>query len=117
MKKIKVGILGIGRMGQYHLNILRNLSEIQLVGIYDIDKEKMDDLSYRFNVDKYDNYKKLLKKCDAIFIATPTSTHYDLTKECLGLDKHILLEKPMTTDLAQAKELVHISKKKDLLLK
>lgn len=116
MKKIRVGIIGIGRMGQYHLNILRNLSEIQMVGISDINKERMDDLSYRFSVDRYENYKKLLKKCDAVFIATPTTTHYRFAKECLESDKHILLEKPMTTDLEQAKELVQISKKKGLVL-
>ncbi len=116
MKKIRVGIIGIGRMGQYHLNILRNLSEVQMMGISDINKERMDDLSYRFNVDRYENYQKLLKKCDAVFIATPTSTHYMFAKECLEANKHILLEKPMTTDLEQAKELVQISKKKSLIL-
>ena len=116
MKKIKIGIIGIGRMGQYHLNILRNLPDVQLVGITDIHKEKLDELSYKFDVDRYDNYKKLIRKCDAVFIATPTSTHYEFAKECLELNKHILLEKPMTTDLEEAKELVHISKKMDIIL-
>jgi len=116
MKRLRVGILGIGRMGQYHLNILRNLAEVQVVGIYDIDQEKLDDLSYRFDVARYDNFKKLLKKCDAVFIATPSTTHYKFAKECLEMDKHILLEKPMTTNLEEARELVQIAKKKGLIL-
>ncbi|MBU1078379.1 MAG: Gfo/Idh/MocA family oxidoreductase [Spirochaetes bacterium] len=116
MMKVKVGIIGIGRMGQYHLNILNNLPEVQVVGISDINQDRMAELSYKFDVPGFDNYKKLIKKCDAIFIATPTSTHYEYAKECLDLEKHILLEKPMTTDIDQAKEIVQLSKKKSLIL-
>lgn len=116
MKKIKVGILGVGRMGQYHLNILNNLPEVQLVGISDINKELLEELSYKFDVNVYENYKKLIKKCDAVFIATPTSTHYEYAKECLSINKHILLEKPMTTNLDQAREIVQLCKKKGLIL-
>lgn len=116
MKKIKVGILGVGRMGQYHLNILNNLPEVQLVGISDINKELLGELSYKFDVNVYENYKKLIKKCDAVFIATPTSTHYEYAKECLSINKHILLEKPMTTNLDQAREIVELCKKKGLIL-
>lgn len=116
MKKIKVGIIGIGRMGQYHLNILNNLPEVLIIGISDLNKERLNELSYKFEIDGYDNYKKLIKKCDAVFIATPTSTHYEYAKECLEIDKHILLEKPMTTDIDQAKEIVQLSKKKDLIM-
>ncbi len=116
MKKIKVGIIGIGRMGQYHLNILNNLPEVLVVGISDLNKELLNELSYKFEVDGYDNYKKLIKKCEAVFIATPTSTHYEYAKECLEIDKHILLEKPMTTNIDQAKEIVQLSKKKGLIM-
>ena len=62
------------------------------------------------------DYKKLIKKCDAIFIATPTTTHYQYAKECLEMGKHILLEKPMTNNLNEAKELVELAKKKNLNL-
>ena len=116
MKKTKVGIIGVGRMGQYHLNIISNLPDVNLIGISDLNKERLTELSYKFNVDGYDNYKKLIKKCDALFIATPTSTHYEYAKECLEARKHILLEKPMTTNLEEAKELVRLSKKMDLIL-
>ena len=116
MKKNRIGIIGIGRMGQYHLNIIRNLPDVQIAGIADINKERLSEMSYKYDVPGYDNNRKLIKKCDSVFIATPTSTHYDVAKECLEMDRHILLEKPMTTDLTEAEELVEISREKNLIL-
>jgi len=116
VKHPKIGIIGIGRMGQYHLNILKNLPDIEIIGIFDINKDRVEDMSLKFGVDYFDNYKKLIKKCDAIFIATPTTTHYQYAKECLEMGKHILLEKPMTNNLNEAKELVELAKKKNLIL-
>jgi predicted dehydrogenase len=115
MKKVKVGIIGVGRMGQYHLNIFSGLSECEIVGICDVDENKLINLSDRYNVPAYDDYKKLVKKSDALCIATPTSTHYEIAKFVLESGKHLLLEKPMTNNYEQAEELVEISKKKNLV--
>lgn len=116
MKKPKIGIIGVGRMGQYHLNILTNQPNIQLIGISDKDVNRLDDLGYKYEVPGFDDYKKLIKKCDALIIATPTSTHFEFAKACLEDDKHILLEKPMTTNIEEAKELVNLAKRKKLII-
>lgn len=116
MKNPKIGIIGVGRMGQYHLNILSNLQNIELIGICDRDTNKLEELSYQYDVPCYQDQKKLIKRCDALIISTPTSTHYEIAKLCLENNKHILLEKPMTTDIEQAKDLVSIAKKRHLLI-
>ncbi len=116
MKRTKLGIIGVGRMGQYHLNILSNLPEVQLIGISDINKERLYDLSYKFSISGYEESEKLIPKCDALLIATPTSTHYKIAQECLDAKKHILLEKPITTNLEEAKELINLSKKHNLII-
>lgn len=114
MKKVKIGIIGCGRMGQYHLNILANLPEAHIIGIADINQERMNDLCYKFEVPGFPSEDRLIDKCDAILIASPTSTHYRIAKKCLEQEKHILLEKPMTTDLDEAKELISLGEKKKL---
>ncbi|MDD5067511.1 MAG: Gfo/Idh/MocA family oxidoreductase, partial [bacterium] len=116
MKKMKAGIIGVGRMGQYHLNILTDLPEVQVIGISDMNKEKLYDLSYKFGVSGFESCEKLIDKCDALFIATPTSTHYKIAKQCLEQGKHILLEKPMTTNLEEARDLTRIAEKHHLII-
>ncbi len=116
MAKIKMGVIGVGHMGQYHLNILSTIPEVTLVGVCDTDENRLMDVSNRYEVQSFDNYKKLIKKCDALCIATPTSTHFTIAREALLAGKHILLEKPMTTDIEEAKELVDIARKKKVIL-
>lgn len=114
MAKLKIGIIGVGHMGQYHLNIFSSLPEVVVAGICDINESKLLDLSNKYEVPAYDNYKKLIKKCDALCIATPTSTHYEIARDVLNSNKHLLLEKPITTTLNEAKELVEIARKKNV---
>ena len=116
MKKLKLGLIGVGHMGQYHLNILSNMENIEFVGISDKNSERLEELSEKYEVAGFDDFRKLAKKCDAVCIATPTKTHYEVAIECLNMGKHILLEKPMTTSIEEAKELVETAKKKDLIL-
>ncbi|MBN1897535.1 MAG: Gfo/Idh/MocA family oxidoreductase [Spirochaetes bacterium] len=115
MAKLKIGIIGVGHMGQYHLNIFSNLPEVAIAGIYDTNEERLLDLGNRYGVPAFDNYKKLIKKCDALCIASPTVTHFEIARDTLMGTKHVLLEKPMTTTLEEAKDLVNIAKKKKVI--
>ncbi len=116
MKPLKIGIIGVGHMGQYHLNIASSIPEIEIIGIADIDEEKLNSLSLKFGVDTFLDYKKLIKKCDGVCIATPTDTHYEIALTSLSAGKHVLLEKPMTLSLKEAEELINIAKKKKRIL-
>jgi predicted dehydrogenase len=114
MQRIKIGIIGCGHWGP---NFIRNFSQIsatEIVGICEINPEKLVHIKNNFpNIQIYRNYHNLLKnnKLDAVIVATPASTHYAITKEALERDKHVLVEKPLSTDLKQAKKLNDISKK------
>ncbi len=116
MKKLKIGLIGVGHMGQYHLNILSNMESIEFIGMSDKNTERLEDLSEKYEVKGYDDFRKLAKKCDAVCIATPTKTHYEVAIECLDMGKHVLLEKPMTTSIKEARELVDAARKKNLIL-
>jgi len=117
LKKIKTGVIGTGHMGHYHVNVYaEQLINADLVGIADIDKEKVESLAEKYGIKSYVDYRKLLDKVEAISIAVPTALHYKVARDCLEAGVHVLLEKPFTSTIKQAKELFRIAKRKNLVL-
>lgn len=116
MEKVKVGVVGIGNMGQHHARIYDEMSQVKLVGLVDIDKTKGDILSKKYNTNFYTDYKKLFGHVKAVNIVVPTSLHYQIAMDFLKQGIHVLVEKPITLSLNQAKELVSIAKNKNLIL-
>lgn len=114
--KVKIGIIGVGHMGHYHINVLVELPEAEVVGIADIDEVRRKEIAHRYNVKAFDDFKDLIKEAEAVVIATPTATHYEIARKCLQEGVHTLIEKPITTDYEQAVELFEIAKKNKLVL-
>ncbi|TYB31879.1 MAG: Gfo/Idh/MocA family oxidoreductase [Candidatus Mcinerneyibacterium aminivorans] len=115
MSKIKLGVIGVGHMGNYHARICNMLRDhIDFVGVCDIRKKRADFIADKYNTTAYYDYKKLLKKVDAVNIAVSTDEHFRVAKGCLNAGVDILLEKPMTDNLNEAKKLIEIAKRKNL---
>lgn len=101
---MKVGVIGTGNMGEKHALTYLSLSEhCQLVGIYDNDQEKAHQLAIKYNILTYSTITALLKEVDAVSIAVPTKYHFDIGLMCIKHKVHILMEKPMTSTVTQAK--------------
>jgi len=113
---LKLGIIGIGKMGRYHLNISDELQTVEIMGICDANEDTRKELSEKFKYDIYSDYKELLPKVEAVILAVPTKYHYEIAKECLLAGVHVLVEKPITTDLKEAEELFKIAAEKNLVL-
>ena len=103
-------------MGEYHVGVLSDMREAELVGIVDSDQKRAKIVSERYKTSNYKDYKELFKKVDAVIIAVPTSMHYSIGKEFIEAGIHTLLEKPCTDDLQQAEELFDIAAKKNVTL-
>ena len=116
MPECKVGVVGAGKMGEYHIGVLSEMRATDLVGIVDSDQERAKIISERYNVPSYGDYKELISKVDVVDIAVPTSLHYPIGKEFLKAGVHTLLEKPCTDNLDQARELFDLSDKKNITL-
>lgn len=118
MKKIKTGVIGTGHMGHYHVNVYaEQLINAELIGIADVDKEKVEALAERYGIRAYIDYKELLNEVEAVSIAVPTALHYKAAKDCLEAGVHVLVEKPFTTTLGEAEELFDIAKRKNLVIR
>lgn len=107
---IKTGVIGVGHLGKIHARIHHELPEAELVGICDPDESKRE-IAETYNVPFYTDYKDLIPLVEAVSISTPTSTHYDVAKDCLEAGLHTLIEKPITLKLDQADELIELAKK------
>ena len=116
MAGCKVGVVGVGRMGEYHVGVLSEMREADLVGVVDSSEERAKTISERYNVPYFGDYKDLFDKADVAVVAVPTSLHYSIGKEFLQAGIHVLLEKPCTDDLAQARELFDIADEKNITL-
>ena len=116
MAGCKVGVVGVGRMGEYHVGVLSEMREADLVGVVDSSEERAKTISERYNVPYFGDYKDLFDKADVAVVAVPTSLHYSIGKEFLQAGIHVLLEKPCADDMAQARELFDIADEKNITL-
>ncbi|MGQ9810768.1 MAG: Gfo/Idh/MocA family protein [bacterium] len=116
MQKIKCGVIGVGHLGRHHTRIYKNLPQCELVGIYDIDPHRCKAVSEELGVEAFGSSEDLINQVDAISLAVPTSHHYENAKKVLLSRKHLLIEKPITESVEQAKELVSIAKSSKVIL-
>jgi predicted dehydrogenase len=112
----KVGVIGTGHMGQYHVNVYSELPNAKLVGIADVSEERVKTVAKRFKTKGYTDYRKLIGQVDAVTVAVPTAKHYEVAREFLSAGVHVLLEKPITPTLKEAKELYSLAKRKKVTL-
>jgi predicted dehydrogenase len=105
MKRLKIGVIGLGRMGQHHCRVYSNQKEVKLVGIYDLNPQVAKEISGKYDVPEYQRLDDLLEQVDAVSIATPTPSHFDIAMRCLERKIHILIEKPVTEKVEDAEQL------------
>ena len=116
MDKVNISIIGVGRMGQFHLNVVSQINQINLSGIYDTDENHLNEISQKHNIRKFNSLDEAIDNADAVIIASPTMYHFEIAKKAVEKGKHVLVEKPMTETYAQALELEEIVKQKNVIL-
>jgi len=110
MNPLRVGVIGAGHLGVFHARKYARLSHCRLVAIADIDGKRAKKAAGSFEVDYTSDYGEILDKVDAVSIATPTSTHYEIAKQCLAKGTHTLVEKPICATPDQAGELIETAR-------
>jgi predicted dehydrogenase len=118
MKKdiIRVGVIGVGYLGRFHAMKYAAMDDVRLVGVADVDQKCAQAVADECAATAFTDYLPLLDKVDAVSIVVPTVYHHKVAVACLEQNVDILLEKPMTTTLAEADELIALADKKKLLL-
>lgn len=116
LSTVKIGVVGVGHLGRWHVQQLKLIPDAHLVGIFDIDQERAKEIEKEFQVKNYPSFKKLLAEVDSLTIVTPTVSHYQYALEALNAGKHIFIEKPITETVEQGEEIVNIAESPNLKL-
>jgi len=119
MKKINIGVLGCANIAQrFIIPTLKEMEEFNLFGIASRAKEKVDEFSKEFDTKAFYSYESLLDEKDlgAIYIPLPNSMHYEWINKALNKNLHVLVEKSMTCEFEEVKELNNLAKQKGLVL-
>lgn len=117
--KIRVGVLGTGSLGKEHVRIYAELAQagrLELAGVYDAQPDTARKIAAKHNARVFNSVAELVAASDALNIVTPTTTHFELAKLLLLQGKHVLVEKPMTDDSAQAAELIQLAQQNNCVL-
>jgi predicted dehydrogenase len=102
---LKVGLIGLGYLGKIHLKCLKEINDLEFVGIFDIDTETKKSLADQYNIKAFESMQDLIDACDVVDIVTPSQTHFEIAKACIRKGKHVFIEKPVTPTVEEAKAL------------
>jgi predicted dehydrogenase len=113
---LKVGVFGVGHLGKFHLNNWKEIDDIKLVGFYDPSDENAIPVQETYNLKRYKTADDLVEACDIADIVAPTTAHYQLCKKAILKSKHVFVEKPLANTMAEAKEIVKLTKEASIKL-
>ena len=103
---VRIGVIGVGALGQHHARVYASLPGATLAGVHDAKPERAREVAAQYGGVAYEDLQALLGAVDAVSLAVPTLAHHRLAKVCLEAGKDVLVEKPMTSTLAEADDLI-----------
>ncbi len=104
-------MIGAGHIGRFHTRHLSQHQDWDCLGIYDTDNDRAQLVATEFDVPVASDHLALIEACDAIFITCPTKFHFSYARSALAAGKHVFIEKPISTTLEEAEELVALAEK------
>jgi len=109
---MNIGVIGVGKLGEFHTKLLSEIAaerpDVQCAGIYDLDNGRAEEMANKYGVRSFSSLEALATSCDAAIIATTTSSHFAIAKKLLGEGLHLFIEKPITTTVEEADELIRL---------
>jgi predicted dehydrogenase len=115
-KKIKIGVVGIGHLGNYHLQKYQKLENCEIIAVADTIMDRAQKAAGIHNCLALPDYRAMLGQVDAVSIAVPTGEHHKIARDFLAAGVDVLIEKPICATLEEADELIGLAKKKNLIL-
>ena len=114
--QLRVGVVGVGHMGSYHVAALSELLDYEIVAVCDLDEKRAKSIADKYGTVFFEKPEDMLGSDDAVTIAVPTRYHFSVSRLFLKNGVHVLVEKPISNTLEESKELFEIAKKNKLVL-
>ncbi len=110
MEPLRVGVIGVGHLGQHHARLYAGLPGCVLAGVMDVDADRAARIGERYGAPAFTEIDALLERVEAVSVAVPTSAHYAVVQACLKAGVHVLVEKPIAVSPGEAQELVELAR-------
>jgi predicted dehydrogenase len=114
--KTRVGVVGTGYLGRLHARVLTEMPEAEVVGFVDVNDDTAREISNSLHLRRFDSIAALAREIDCAVVATPTTTHFAVAKELIESGTDVMVEKPVTGDVDEGKQLVDLAKKHDRIV-
>jgi len=115
-KKLRVGVVGIGHLGRFHVQKYTDMAAVDLVGIVDVNQEQVQKVANQYHLRVFPSAAELYQQVDAVSVVVPTVDHCQIACQALNSGIHVLLEKPIAATVAEAEKLVSLAEDKQLIL-
>ena len=115
-KRVKVGVIGVGALGQHHARIYSELPEAQLMGVYDVDASRAAGIAKKHGVAVFPTLESVVAQCEAVSVVVPTDRHREVAGLLLQHGLHLLVEKPIAATTTEAEQLVQLANERNLVL-
>lgn len=115
MKKLRTAVIGVGYLGLFHAEKYAALPNSELVGVVDVNLQRAEEVAAKVGSKGFSDYKELIGKVDAVSIVVPTQYHHQVARDFLSNGVHVLLEKPITTTIEEAEDLIRVAAEKKVV--
>ena len=116
MGNVRIGVIGVGHLGQHHARLLASMDGVELAGVCDINRARADEIGARFSAPAFGDSCELLGRVDAVTVAVPTVAHIDVALPFLQTGVATLIEKPIAASVADADRLVDAAERGGAML-
>lgn len=110
-RRLRAAVVGVGHMGQYHARVYAELWDVDLVGVVDVDPERAAATARHYDTRAYTDHRALIGGVDVVSVAVPTEQHYVVTRDLLEAGVAVLVEKPITPTLEEARQLFSLARR------
>ncbi|MCF7838652.1 MAG: Gfo/Idh/MocA family oxidoreductase [Candidatus Marinimicrobia bacterium] len=115
-RRVRMGVVGVGSLGQHHARIYAELPQVELVGLYDADAARVAEVAARHGARVYPDPVALAADCEAVSVAVPTDRHRAVAGALIESGLHVLVEKPLAATTREAEELVALAQARNVIL-
>jgi predicted dehydrogenase len=113
---LKVAVIGVGSLGQHHARVYSGLPDARLVGVLDHNQDRAAEVAARFDCRVFDRLDQMVEEVDAVSVAVPTVDHHPVARRLLEAGRAVLVEKPITTTLQEADDLIALARERGAVL-
>jgi predicted dehydrogenase len=114
--RLRVAVIGVGHLGEYHVQKYKAIPNVELVGVVDTNPLRLQEIAQRYDVKGYGGHSEVLDLVDAVSLSVPTEKHFEVARDVLSEGVHLLIEKPITYKLEPADTLINMARERGLVL-